>query len=60
MRRVSRTRSAPAVTFVVRLTHGCDGRLRGTVERVRTGQKERSTGADGIGGAIERMLQEDP
>jgi hypothetical protein len=47
------------VTFMVRLTRGSDGRLRGTVERVRTGEKERFTDADGIGGVIERMLQAD-
>jgi hypothetical protein len=57
---VSEARSTPVVTFMVRLTRGPDGRLRGTVERVRTGEKERFTGADGIGGVIERMLQEDP
>jgi hypothetical protein len=57
---VSEQRSTPVVTFMVRLTRGADGRLRGTVERVRTGEKERFTGADGIGGVIERMLQEDP
>jgi hypothetical protein len=47
------------VTFVVRLTRDPDGRLLGTVERVRTGEKERFTGADGIGGIIERMLREE-
>lgn len=57
---MSEQRSTPVVTFMVRLTRGADGRLRGTVERVRTGEKERFTGADGIGGVIERMLQEDP
>ncbi len=51
--------SALVVTFMVRITCGRDGRLRGTVERVRTGEKERFTGADGIGSVIERMLRED-
>ena len=44
------------VTFIVRIAREPDGRLGGTVERVRTGEKERFTGADGIGGMIERML----
>lgn len=49
----------PVSTFIVRITHEPGGRLRGTVERVRTGEKERFSGAAGIGGAIERMLQGD-
>jgi len=47
------------VTFIVRIAHGTRGRLRGTVERVRTGEKQRFAGADGIGGVIERMLERD-
>jgi hypothetical protein len=54
---VSEERSAPVVLFMVRIVCDRAGRLRGTVERVRTGEKERFTGADGIGGVIERMLQ---
>lgn len=57
MGRVSQKSSPRVVTFMVRLTRGADGGLRGTVERVRTGAKERITGADGIGGIIERMLK---
>jgi hypothetical protein len=45
------------VTFIVRTAREADGRLRGTVERVRTGEKQRFTGADGIGGIIDRMLR---
>ena len=45
------------VTFIVRTAREPDGHLRGTVERVRTGEKQRFTGADGIGGIIERMLR---
>ena len=55
---VSEERSAPVVLFMVRIVRDAAG-LRGTVERVRTGEKERFTGADGIGGVIERMLQTD-
>ena len=47
------------LTFIVRITRDPAGRLRGTVERVRTGQKERFRDAEGIGGVIERMLQDD-
>jgi hypothetical protein len=56
---MSEESSAPVVIFMVRITRDGAGRLRGTVERVRTGEKERFTGADGIGGVIERMLQTD-
>lgn len=49
----------PVLTFIVRVTRDTRGRLRGTVERVRTGEKERFTGAAGIGGIIDRMLQRD-
>jgi hypothetical protein len=59
VRRVSEEHAAPVVTFMIRITRDAAGRLRGTVERVRTGEKERFTGADGIGGVIERMLQTD-
>jgi hypothetical protein len=59
VRRVSEESSAPVVIFMVRTIREATGRLHGTVERVRTGEKERFTGADGIGGVIERMLQTD-
>ncbi len=49
----------PVLTFLVRISRDPRGRLRGTVERVRTGEKERFMGAGGIGGVIERMLQDD-
>jgi hypothetical protein len=47
------------VTFIVRATRDRGGRLLGIVERVKTGVKERFTGADGLGGVIERMLRAD-
>lgn len=50
----------PVLTFIVRITRDPGGGLRGTVERVRTGEKERFTGADGIGEVVERMLDDDP
>lgn len=56
---MSEESSSPVVTFMVRITRDPDGRLHGTVERVRTGEKERFTGAGGIGGVIERMLHDD-
>jgi hypothetical protein len=49
--------AVPVVTFIVRTTREADGSLRGTVERVRTGEKQRFTGAGGIGGIIDRMLR---
>lgn len=52
--------SSPTVmTFIVRIARDSRGRLRGTVERVRTGEKERFAEAHGIGGVIERMLGRD-
>jgi len=44
------------VTFIVRACRDHTGRLRGIVERVKTGEKQRFTGPDGVGGLIERML----
>ena len=51
--------ASPLVTFIVRATQDRTGRLRGIVERVKTGAKERFTGADGLGGVIEKMLDAD-
>lgn len=48
--------SLPVVTFIVRATRDRGGRVRGVVERVKTGAKERFTDADGLAGLIERML----
>jgi len=56
---VSGDASRPVVTFIVRATRDRGGRLRGIVERVKTGAKEPFTGADGLGGVIERMLSHD-
>ena len=48
---------APAsVTFIVRASRDPRGRLHGIVERVKTGEKERFTGVDGLGGVIEKMF----
>jgi hypothetical protein len=44
------------ITFIVRAARDARGRLHGIVERVKTGEKERFTGADGLGGVIEKML----
>jgi hypothetical protein len=44
------------VTFIVRTSRDPGGRLSGVVERVRTGEKERFTGSDGLGRLIERMV----
>jgi hypothetical protein len=57
---VSTEAPRPVSTFIVRITREPRGRLRGTVERVRTGEKERFTNATAIGAVIERMLQDHP
>jgi hypothetical protein len=54
---VSGEASAPVVTFIVRAMRDRHGRLRGIVERVKTGAKEPFTGADDLGGLIEKMLR---
>jgi len=53
---VSDDPSRPVLTFIVRATRDHGGRLRGTVERVKTGAKEPFTGADDLGVLIEKML----
>jgi len=53
------TTSSTSATFIVRLVCDQARRVRGTVERVRTGEKRVFTGADGIGGVIEQMLADD-
>jgi hypothetical protein len=44
------------VTLVVRVSVA-DGELRGVVERVKTGEKERFVGTEALGGLIERMAR---
>jgi hypothetical protein len=51
--------SRTVVTFIVRASRDSAGRVRGVVERVRTGAKARFSGADGVGMLIERMLDSD-
>jgi hypothetical protein len=51
--------SGAVITFIVRASRDRAGRLCGVVERVRTGAKERFSGADGLGIVIERMLDSD-
>ena len=49
--------SPAVVTFIVRAGRDRSGRLRGTVERVKTGATEPFTRAEDLGGLIERMLR---
>jgi hypothetical protein len=49
-----------AVTFIVRASRDARGRVHGIVERVKTGEKERFTGAEGLGGVIDQMLVRRP
>jgi hypothetical protein len=44
------------MTVIVRLTRGEDGRLKGLVERVRTGERTPVEGLEAIAGAIARMV----
>ena len=53
---MSETAASAAVTFIVRASRDALGRVHGIVERVKTGEKERFTGAEGLGGVIEKML----
>jgi hypothetical protein len=44
------------VTFIVRIARDAAGTRRGTVERVRTGEKAPFSTTAGIGRVIDRML----
>lgn len=48
--------AARALTFIVRVTSADAGEIAGTVERVRTGEKHRFTGLDGLGALIARIV----
>lgn len=52
-------RSAEYVSFVVRLTRSDGGQVTGVVERVRTGEKVRFEGVEGVCRVIARMIGED-
>jgi hypothetical protein len=45
-----------SATFIVRASRDARGRLRGIVERVKTGEKQRFTSAEVLGGVIDTML----
>jgi hypothetical protein len=47
------------VTFIIRITRDAARRVSGTVERVRTGEKERFTDTARVAAVIERMLESD-
>jgi hypothetical protein len=47
------------VSFVVRLTRNDAGEVSGVVERVKTGEKVRFEGVDGVCRVIARMIGED-
>ena len=48
---------APYATFIVRVFRDDSGRLAGTIERVRTGEKARFRTPGGIGRLVARMVQ---
>jgi hypothetical protein len=43
-------------TFIVRVSRPADGPLTGTVERARTGEKQRFEGLEAVGALIGQML----
>jgi len=47
---------AGSMTFIVRMTRDGRGLLRGVVERVRTGEKERVDGIEAVSPLVARML----
>ena len=53
---MTRDASRSTVTLLVRASRDGGGRLHGIVERVKTGEKERFSGAQGLGRLIERMV----
>ena len=53
---MARDPARSVVTFIVRASRDAGGRLQGIVERVKTGEKERFNGGDGLAGLIERMV----
>ena len=48
----------PGLTFIVRVTPADADQLTGTVERVRTGEKQRFIGLEGLGALIAGMVGE--
>lgn len=51
--------AASSTTFIVRLARAEAGQLTGVVERVRTGEKARFDGVEGIAAVIARMVSAD-
>jgi hypothetical protein len=49
-----------STTFIVRINDTADGPLTGTVERARTGEKQRFAEVQDVGALIARMLRADP
>ena len=50
----------PAIAFVVRVIASDGGRLKGTVERVRTGEKHQFDGIESVSRLIEQMARTQP
>ena len=46
------------VSLIVRVSRDATGMLRGVIERVRTGRKERFLGTETLRGLIERMVDD--
>lgn len=52
-------RSDAPISFIVRIARDDTGQVRGVVERVKTGAKERFDGVEAISPLIARMVQVD-
>jgi hypothetical protein len=48
----------PGSTFVVRVHQAASGEVSGTLERVRTGEKRRFRGLDGLVALMAQMMEE--
>lgn len=51
---------APARTFIVRVTAAGNGEIAGTVEQVRTGERQRFQRLKGLGVLVAQMMAEEP
>jgi hypothetical protein len=48
------------MTLIVRLARDAAGAITGVIERVRTGQKERFEGIDGLTAVVTRLAAQEP
>jgi hypothetical protein len=53
-------RDRAAMTLIVRLERDRAGAIRGVIERVRTGRKERFNGMEGLVALVARFVAQEP